>query len=985
MKGDITSISKNAFMVIDKENAHKKKSYYNFFMYKLKEDKPENGILSYNQKPIFKGMVQFERIGTENDSPLEVVKLWKRINLPDLRNLAKDMTQNLQPLNPRLFKIMFINVSFIVIPVKKNESYESGNKREEEKEELALIYEIAEKYQNIEIRRYELCSYCREKKKFTLLGKNQWFIGQNKQKICKNCAGINLLKILAKDYEIKVSPALKLLMSRKLMKFKSVPKVVKMFASNFNPLTNRDLTLYDIKKETKSLLKTIQKIKKIHIRNLKIPNILKDYYHFRKISELLPIQVMAVENQLFFNKNMLVSSSTSSGKTMLGELAGFKKILENKQKKLQPPEGIFKLKGKKNNEKFKSYISKLLKTRSGRKMLYLVPIVALASLRYEEYKALRKFGINPALKVGRSFMENELASDLGSVGKADLIIATYEAIDVILRSGGSTNLGSVGTIVIDEIQMLNDPERGWILDGMIARLRFVYPKAQIIFLSATISDAPMLAKHYNSNLVELKGRPVKIERHLIILLNDFEKQKSILLLADEEFKKKSSFGFKGQTLVFTNSRRKCHNIAKFLSDNGVSAEAYHGGLLLEERRNIEYKFSKQIISTVVSTAALAAGIDFAVNQVIFESLAMGIKWLSVADFEQMSGRAGRYRKHDLGKVVILVQPGKSYSAGQLDGEERIVLHLLKGKIESIKLDPNEEKMFTEINAFISMRSRNVNVNDLTKYQKFLVNNNFNLKSCVNYLGSNKFLVKTTANELKITPFGKASAESFFSVYKCVLIRESLKKGENLLDLEESDDSSETEKQKDTVKPVLNPKFRYDFDDNLPVILAMELNPFKNIYLSNSLVREISGKGQKSRSSLLFNNSTLSLINAEHLGSKRKLSKVMRDLLILWTSEIFNCGCKDSPYCNCGRKNIEKKIISLRLEGYYPNEIMKWLESEWYLKIYSGDLYDYIDGFIHNLRSIYKIGKSMIRSLDEESTVKNDINKLPNFIKNLKVK
>ena len=91
MKADIAGISKKAFMVIDKDNTYRKKSYYNFFMYKLKEDKPETGILSYHQKPIFKGMVQFERIGIENDGPFEAFKLWKRVGQPDLRNLAKDM------------------------------------------------------------------------------------------------------------------------------------------------------------------------------------------------------------------------------------------------------------------------------------------------------------------------------------------------------------------------------------------------------------------------------------------------------------------------------------------------------------------------------------------------------------------------------------------------------------------------------------------------------------------------------------------------------------------------------------------------------------------------------------------------------------------------------------------------------------------------------------------------------------------------------
>jgi len=42
---------------------------------------------------------------------------------------------------------------------------------------------------------------------------------------------------------------------------------------------------------------------------------------------------------------------------------------------------------------------------------------------------------------------------------------------------------------------------------------------------------------------------------------------------------------------------------------------------------------------VVTTAALAAGVDFPASQVIFESLTMGREWLSVSEFQQMQGRA----------------------------------------------------------------------------------------------------------------------------------------------------------------------------------------------------------------------------------------------------------------------------------------------------------------------------------------------------------
>ena len=183
-------------------------------------------------------------------------------------------------------------------------------------------------------------------------------------------------------------------------------------------------------------------------------------------------------------------------------------------------------------------------------------------------------------------------------------------------------------------------------------------------------------------------------------------------------------------MVFTNSRRKCESIAKFLNHNNVSAEAYHAGLTYQERFKIENLFNNQKISCVVTTAALAAGVDFPASQAIFESLAMGIKWLTVAEFEQMCGRAGRYGKHNQAKAMILCEPGKSYNAGQLDSEEKIALSLLKGKIETIFQDPDEDKMYTEVLAFLSMKHRerrNASIQDLKQFQTYMLNNDFNLK------------------------------------------------------------------------------------------------------------------------------------------------------------------------------------------------------------------------------------------------------------------
>jgi superfamily II helicase len=1072
-------IARKSFMIIDKESMHKKRNYYNLFIFRLNEDVPSQGILRYISTPVFKGMVEFERSGEQEigipewdkEHPIEATRLWKRIAPPDIKNLKNDLELNLKPLDPRLFQKMFVNARFIVIP-----------SDQVEEENTKPIYDLAsrlqrEDNQKIEIRRYALCTHCSKRRTFTLLGQDDHFTGYNKKLICKDCAGKEVFQLLKKETNMDISPQLKMILSRQLLKFRSVAKVMLMFAGNFNPVTNSDLTLYDRRDVNQNLIERMRKIKTLKLRDLEINAVLKEYYIHKRIEELLPIQTLAIEQGLLQRANLLVISSTSSGKTLLGELAGFNMIIDQKFEQFPLPPTIEKLPFKEQKIAYTEFFKKIQRTRAG-KMLYLVPIVALANMRFEEYKELRKIGIVCSLKVGKSFFEEELDDEFGSIDRADIIIATYEAVDVMLRGSGGKSLGSVDTIVIDEIQMLSDDERGYILDGMIARLKYLYPHAQILFLSATVSDPKHLSDHYECKLIEFRGRPVPLERHLIMMLNDFEKMKSLLLLVAEEFKKTSTAGFRGQTLIFTNSRRKCQSIAEFMSNNGVKAEAYHGGLTFIERRKVEDLFNKQFIPCIVTTAALAAGVDFACSQVIFESLSMGIKWLTVAEFEQMCGRAGRYGKHDMAKAVILCEPGKTYNSGQVDGEEKAAVRLLNGKLEPIELEPDEDRMYTETLAFISMRSgylvqeqkkgapsqipiergvesvaedhddkfefRNGKSKDLIaefaekmkregkigtkprdlpdensplspdnshnkrnkegrqkpidrtcgvrrdimEFQKYMFNNNFNMDVCLKQLeGSGCIgignMQPTGVLEIGATPFGRAVAESFFTLSKCMQIRKSLETGKNLFDLSDENNPSNLEEVpiEDTQK---NSKDRQKthyaiIDDSLPILIAIYLNPFKNIYVSNAVVKELAPKsGDSKSSSLLFGNSTLALLSAENFGRQRNLSKFITDLMLTWSKEIFNCGCQDSPYCDCGRINVQKKILQLGMMGKALPEILQFLQTSWQLKIYMGDLMDYFDSMIHVFKSINKIG----RALNLNNDIKLKIEQIPDLLKSL---
>jgi helicase len=361
------------------------------------------------------------------------------------------------------------------------------------------------------------------------------------------------------------------------------------------------------------------------------------------VERLMPVQHLAVGAGLLAGSDLLVVSATASGKTFIGEMAGMKNLLEGR----------------------------------GR-MLFLVPLVALANQKFERFTERYGKIARVSLFTGRNRLnlpENRVRGRQDP--EAQVVIGTYEGLDHLLRVGKT--LPILGTVVVDEIQMLEDRERGHRLDGLIARLKYLAPRAQFLYLSATVGLPHLLAGKLGARLVTYAERPVPLERYLLFVTRKdkirYEKQ-----LMEAEFSIRSSKGFRGQTIIFTNSRARCHVIAEAL---GRKAAPYHAGLTAQERRDVERRFAEGKIAAVVTTAALGAGVDFPASQVIFDSLAMGIEWLSVQEFSQMSGRSGRPDFHDRGKVVILAEPGAAYMSESEVTEEEVAIRLLRGEMEEV--------------------------------------------------------------------------------------------------------------------------------------------------------------------------------------------------------------------------------------------------------------------------------------------------------------
>ena len=581
------------------------------------------------------------------------------------------------------------------------------------------------KQNNIKVRFTNICDHCSYEGEVTIIN-SDFSYRYHDQLICKTCAENTIKRELQlRGYDRKVFRNFK----RVLEKTGSLDDVLEMLSPRFDPLSHSDLTLFD----------TVEvhddKIPKIAMKRLKIPEEFKQVILQEKNQYLLPVQYLAIREGLLKDENLLVVSATGSGKTLVGELAGIPKAL------------------------------------NGKKFLFLTPLVALANQKYRDFKKrYEPLGLKVAIKVGmnRIKAKGELKLPNSNIRDADIVVGTYEGIDFLIRSGESDALNDLGLVLIDEIHTISDEERGLRLNGLIKRIEHIFPETQIIGLSATIKNPQDLANDFNMKLVQYKERPVPLERHIVFARGDVQRRILMRKLVQREFYSTSSKGFKGQTLIFTNSRRKTHKIANFLLGKGINASAYHAGLSYFKKERIEKDFSKGKIAAVVTTAALAAGVDFPASQVIFESLLMGNKWITPNEFSQMLGRAGRPTYHDRGVIYLIPEIGSEFDG---ESEEAVALDLLESDVEDIFVDYTEDGSLEQILADISSKSLR-KVKEVEEfYQNIPVP--MDIMTALDEL-EDKDAIKIHADDtIDTTRFGRAVAMSFLSVDDGVIIKESM--------------------------------------------------------------------------------------------------------------------------------------------------------------------------------------------------------------------
>ncbi|MCK7520901.1 MAG: DEAD/DEAH box helicase [Ignavibacteriales bacterium] len=192
------------------------------------------------------------------------------------------------------------------------------------------------------------------------------------------------------------------------------------------------------------------------------------------------------------------------------------------------------------------------------KCLYIVPLKALASEKFEEFS-------NKGVRVGIATGDFDRRDDL--LGRNDIIVATSEKVDSLLRNNARW-IADITLLVVDEVHLIDSQGRGPTLEMVIAKMRFRNPAMQVIGLSATIGNPDKLAGWLDAELVTSTWRPVDLRQGVFfndcIHFRDGDRaqSKQVSKNYDDLNLCLDTIAEGGQCLVFVSSRRNAEAFAK---------------------------------------------------------------------------------------------------------------------------------------------------------------------------------------------------------------------------------------------------------------------------------------------------------------------------------------------------------------------------------------------------------------------------------------
>ena len=384
------------------------------------------------------------------------------------------------------------------------------------------------------------------------------------------------------------------------------------------------------------------------------------------IPNLNQLQLQAINGYgVLRGEHLVASAPTSSGKTMIGELAAIRGALDR------------------------------------RRTLFLMPLKALVNDKLLQFQRVYgPFGIRTIEATGET---DDIAPLLR--GQFDIALLTYEKFTALALTNPHI-LEQVETIVIDEVQMIADKSRGPNLEFIMTLLRMRAREGlepQIIALSAVIGDTNGLERWLGGRLLRRTERPVPLDEGVVcsngrfrFVDGDSGRESSLDRLIQPLYGEgkhrdwviplvQRLMGENKQVIVFRETTGETRFGADYLAESlglppatealadlpaGDPSQAtlhlrqtlsrgvafHNSHLRRDERPVIEEHFRRRDtrLRVIVATTTLAMGVNTPASAVVIVGLEHpGPAAYSVAEYKNIVGRAGRLGYAERGASYLI--------------------------------------------------------------------------------------------------------------------------------------------------------------------------------------------------------------------------------------------------------------------------------------------------------------------------------------------
>ena len=276
-------------------------------------------------------------------------------------------------------------------------------------------------------------------------------------------------------------------------------------------------------------------------------------------------------------------------------------------------------------------------------LLYIAPTKALVNdLEKRLHPPLAALNLRVGVRHGDR-------DDLKSGTTPHVLITTPESLDVMLFRKDSA-LDSIRAVVVDEVHLLYNTQRGLQLSVLLQRLRRILPHdLQCAALSATVGDLSHIRDFLLGAEADAELLAFSAARAIDAQIRHIENPHQLLSLVRRMTETRPT-----KLLIFANSRRECESLASILQDDETlrhSVFAHYSSLSPEVRLDTERKYAAMRTAICVATSTLELGIDIGdIDAVLLWGAPSGVD-----SFLQRIGRGNR--RSNKTNVVCLVPNG----------------------------------------------------------------------------------------------------------------------------------------------------------------------------------------------------------------------------------------------------------------------------------------------------------------------------------------